>query len=167
MGRKETSVELSRRLNGDVRRGMLALMRGLRALVGQCFLRKAAFLQRSCDVARGISEQITNSRHAADGLACAVSGNQEIRLDIEAVLAGLATLRDDVLVQRGLDAALRAGVAGPCGDVKLPASENERIGMHRFVVFIDGRLGVLASGYGRLDGIVDRFQLLLMALKTD
>lgn len=138
------------------------------------------FLQRSCEVGKGIGEAICCVGSSSDDGAesgeevCGedegrvVSGETvEVRLDIEAVLAAIGTMKDDLVIQRGLDLALRDGIAGPCEDRRLPASENERISMRRFVIFIDAQVGVLDGVYRHLGDVMERLRLLLGSLKTD
>lgn len=165
MGRKERTVELNRRLKTDARREMLGLMHGLRGLVGQCFLRKAVFMERSCQIARILlgGEQIVDLRQHGDDK----EGLVEVRLNVDTILANLNLLKDDLTVQRGLDTALRGGIGAPCEDLRLPATENERIVMRRFVVFVDLHLARLETFYAQMGSLIESLENLLTELKVD
>ena len=91
----------------------------------------------------------------------------ELRLDVEGLLGSLQMLTEDLDVQASLDGALRGGIVGPCEDTRLPSSENERIAMERFVVFVDGRLGRLRECYGATKGMVEGLAMRIANMKIE
>lgn len=119
---------------------------------GRTFLRKALFLQRSLGLVAQLSELV--SRAGVIEIGEGKDGEVEVELDgdMEEVLA---TLREDLKTQRQLDEGLRKGVLGACGERRWGGSENERIMVRRFVLFVEGRLGVLEGCYERVGGVVE------------
>ncbi len=105
------------------------------------FLRKAVLLQKSLG-AWGKLEGILDEVKGQEG------GGERIQ-----ELVGI--LREDLNTQRELDGAFRMGVLGKCGE-RWGGSENEKIMIQRFVIFVEGRLRVLEGCYGRIEGVADR-----------
>lgn len=145
-------------MSGAAKREWRDLMSGLGVLVGKAFLKKAVFTHRSEGLAKGFEEALKGGTPAVERAAensgnMAVGTNQtsiQIRLDTVLLLSTLTTLKEDIFMQGNIDAALRIGVVGPCQDPNLPACENERVDMARFVVFVASRLGLLKQCYTRL-----------------
>jgi hypothetical protein len=82
------------------------------------------------------------------------------QLDIHHFQHTLTTLREDIGVQQQLDAALRAGIVGPCEDMRFPATVSERIAMKRFVAFVDGCLWRVGRCYGQEVRVVKALEVL-------
>jgi hypothetical protein len=79
----------------------------------------------------------------------------------------LHILRDDISVQQQLGAALRAGVVGPCEDLRFPATVNERIATRRFVAFVDGCLSRVGKCYAQEARLVKGLEMLGGVLREE
>jgi hypothetical protein len=91
----------------------------------------------------------------------------EMQVDVNHFLHSLMVLREDIGVQKMLDEALRAGIVGPCEDLRFPASVNERIAMKRFIGFVDTCLASMSRRYMEEEKVVKALEALGMVLKGD
>lgn len=91
--------------------------------------------------------------------------SQQHHIDIHNFQHALHILRADIDVQMQLDQALRAGIVGPCEDVRFPATTNERIAMRRFVAFVDGCLMHLGRNYVQEGSVVKVLDVLVGVLR--
>ena len=200
--RKEKVINGNKRLNKELRKMLMAMMAGLRELVGRTFLKKAVFVQRSTqlvddmtamlehgqpDVERKAKEvndsettlvpspqseegqRISITVEQVDASAISLSHEQERerQIDIHHFQHGLHILCDDIAVQQQLDAALRAGIVGPCEDLRFPVTVNERIATRRFVAFVDGCLWRVGKCYAQEARVVKGLEMLGGVLRED
>jgi hypothetical protein len=200
--RKEKIINGNKRLSKELRKMLMAMMAGLRELVGRTFLKKAVFVQRSTqlvhdmtamlehgppDVERKAKEvndsettlvpsplseggqRISIIVEQVDALAIPLCHEQERQrqIDIHHFQHSLHILRDDISVQQQLGAALRAGVVGPCEDLRFPATVNERIATRRFVAFVDGCLSRVGKCYAQEARLVKGLEMLGGVLREE
>jgi hypothetical protein len=177
MAKKEWCIEHGR-LGEERKREWRHLLGGLRRCVGKAFLKKAVFAQRSEELVRGIGESLMPASAEYLKLVVASEGSHlmevndgegmvQIHVEVEVLMASLATLKEDLLIQATLDAALRGGIVSPCQDARFSTCRSERVDMARFVVFVDKRLSLLEEGYARIGKVVGGIEELIGGLKVD
>lgn len=120
---------------------------------GRAFLRKAVFLQRSSELCLKIGEILARGKEDVEG---------EIEVE-DGVIDLLNLVGEDLRTQRELDRGLKAAVLSACGEKRWGGSENERIMVGRFIVFIEGRLEVLEGCYARVEKAVERMNDVIRA----
>lgn len=141
-------------------------------------MKKAVFAQRSEGLVKGIGESLMPA--SAEFLKSLVASKGpylmevideermvQIHIEMELLMASLATLKEDLLIQATLDAALREGIVSPCQDARFSTCRSECVDMARFVVFVDKRLGLLGQCYARLGKFVGGIEELARDLKVD
>jgi hypothetical protein len=90
---------------------------------------------------------------------------REHGLDVQNFLHSLRTLREDLDTQTQLDQALRAGIVGPCEDVRFPETLADRVAMKRFIAFMDGCLALLERRYREQGKVVEVLEALGRVLR--
>ena len=116
-------------------------------------------MQRSQEVCLQISGILKSSRGKAESIAGGEGsergeryGSRLIELE-DRIFDLLKILAGDVDMQRELDAGLKTLVIGKAGEKMWIGGSNgggEKIQMDRFCKFVEGRLGLMEGGYGRL-----------------
>lgn len=205
--RKERIIDGNKRLSKEYRKMLMAMMAGLRELVGRTFLKKAVFIQRSLQLtqdletmlrqeqeigsmSKAIAREVNDSETTLVGSPQADKGqrieiiSEEVnassltlaqlsslaskhQIDIHNFQHALHILREDIGVQLQLDQALRAGIVGPCEDLRFPATTNERIAMRRFTAFVDGCLVLLGRRYADEGRVIKGLEILGGVLKGE
>ena len=200
--KKEKIINGNKRLNKELRKMLMAMMAGLRELVGRTFLKKAVFVQRSMQLVHDMTamlengpqdverkaKEVNNSEttlapspqseegqrisitvEQVDASATSLSCEQERerQIDIHHFQRSLHILRDDIAVQQQLDAALQAGIVGPCEDLRFPATVNERVATRRFVAFVDGCLWRVGKCYAQEARVVKGLEVLSGVLREE
>jgi hypothetical protein len=153
-GRKEKQIGMLRRLRLDEKQILVNAVFRVKENAGRSFLRKAVFLQRSAELCFKVREILDCGKENGEG------GEIEVE---DGILDLLGLLGEDLRTQRELDRGLKVAVLGACGEKRWGGSENERIMVGRFTLFIEGRLGVLEGCYGRVEKVVERMNDIIRA----
>jgi hypothetical protein len=132
---------------------MLGLMGVVKAVAGKSLVRKSALLQRDVGLVLHLQQVLLLQLEAASE-----GPDWALGLDIPAWRENLDILLDDLRLQKQLDEALRFGICGPVGEGMGGAEAKERVGMRRFVGFVEESLGGLEVVYrgvgGNLEGVL-------------
>jgi hypothetical protein len=128
---------------------MLGLMGVLKVVAGKSLVRKSALLQRDVGFVLHLQQVLQPASQGPDWT---------LELDIPDWKDKLDILLDDLRLQKQLDEALRLGICGPVGEGMVEAEAKERVGMRRFVGFVEESLGGLEVVYrgvgGNLEGVL-------------
>jgi hypothetical protein len=133
---------------------MLGLMGVVKVVAGKSLVRKSALLQRDVGIVLHLQQVLLLQLEAAS-----VSEKDWVfGLDSSDWKGNLDILLDDLRLQKQLDEALRLGICGPVGEGMGEAEAKERVGMRRFVGFVEESLGGLEVVYagvgGNLEGVL-------------
>jgi hypothetical protein len=154
-GRKEKQIGLLRRLRLDEKQILVNAVFRVKENAGRAFLRKAVFLQRSAELCVKVGEILKRGKRLSEDSGKGKGNEEDAEVEVEdGILDLLALLGDDLRTQRELDRGLRSAVLGACSEKRWGGSENEKIMVRRFVLFVEGRLRLLDGCYGRVEKVV-------------